>query len=96
IEDRQPGQAEPAHPAPVLTLTAAAASDSTADTTATATPTSTAKSSDGTARALGVVGVVLGALALVGTVLVLARRSGSGQPPAGSAPSGRQADSVRT
>jgi uncharacterized protein YcnI len=96
IEDGQPGQAAPEHPAPVLTLTAAAASNSTAATIPTATPTSTAKSSDGTARALGVVGIVLGALALVGTVLVLARRSGSGQPPAGSAPSGRQAQSVRT
>lgn len=95
IEDRQPGQPEPAHPALVLTLTPAEASGSTAVTTPPSTSTSTAKSSDGTARALGVVGIVLGALALAGTLVVLARRSGGGQPPSGSAASGRRAESVR-
>lgn len=61
------GSEEPEHPAPVLTLTAAA-SDHHATTSEDA-DSSKAKSSDGTARALGGAGLILGlaALGLAGT-----------------------------
>jgi periplasmic copper chaperone A len=71
------GQPEPAHPAPTLTLTAAATTGATTGPSVTARTTAAAAgSSDGTARALGIVGVVLGALGLaLGGVAVLRRRS---------------------
>ena len=90
IDVRQAGQPEPDHPAPVLTLTAAApegspSSPSTAPSsqvTATASapapaPTGTtaaAKTSDSTARGLGIAGIVVGALGLA------AGASGHGGP----------------
>jgi uncharacterized protein len=86
IDLQQPGQAEPAHPAPVLHLTPAAptSAPTTAPTTTPATaPTvsltadstakSTASSSDTSARTLGVAGLVVGALGF-GTALVALRR----------------------
>jgi uncharacterized protein YcnI len=73
IEIPQAGQAEPQNPAPTLTLTAAAAEGAAAPT-GTAAPAPAADSgkgstqaasggsdSDGTARALGIAGIVVGA-----------------------------------
>ena len=91
IDVRQPGQPEPDHPAPVLTLTAAASSansstdapaaapTNTAPTTNTATAT-TAKTSDSTARGLGIAGIVVGVLGLAAGAFGLsaARRRGAG------------------
>ncbi|MFC1432049.1 YcnI family protein [Streptacidiphilus sp. N1-3] len=79
IDQQQPGQAEPEHPAPVLTLTAAAPDDSDGGATAgagatpaSAAPSTAAKattaaassSSDSTARTLGIAGLVVAVLAL--------------------------------
>ncbi len=88
IEVQQKGQEEPENPAPVLELSAAAdghhgssaaddASDSD-DAKATAADTSAAKpadSSDTTARVLGVVGIVVGALGVAYGVLAGRRRT---------------------
>lgn len=89
IDLRQPGQAEPDHPAPVLHLTSAAAATSSTSTAPTNAPTtapsvslaadgnakSTAgtSSSDAGARTLGVAGLVVGALGF-GTAIVALRR----------------------
>ncbi|MDH6119481.1 YcnI family protein [Kitasatospora sp. GAS204B] len=61
IDEAKQGQPEPQHPAPTLTLTPAA---NTTQAAAVNVPTSTAagKSDDGTARTLGVVGIVVGVL----------------------------------
>jgi uncharacterized protein len=78
IDLSQPGKPEPAYPAPTLTLTPV--SDAAAGTAspASAGSTSTASKSDGTARGLGVAGLVVGALGLVtgGLGLAAARRRG--------------------
>jgi periplasmic copper chaperone A len=63
IDLAQPGQPAPDHPAPVLKLTTAAAT-ATAPV-ATAAAAAGGSGSDGTARALGVAGLVAGLLALV-------------------------------
>jgi uncharacterized protein YcnI len=70
IDLRQPGQAEPDHPAPVLTLTAAAGAGGTAGTGATAgtaapSASAAASGSDGTARGIAAGGVLIGLLGLV-------------------------------
>jgi len=57
IDVQQPGQPEPDHPAPVLTLTSGTAA-------APAAGTSGSGGSDGTARGIAVVGVVIGLLGL--------------------------------
>jgi uncharacterized protein YcnI len=86
IEDTKAGQPMPQHPAPMLTLSAAA-SDTAA---AVAAPAST-KSSDGTARTLGIIGVIVGVLGLVAGGFALMSRRGSGdRPSSGSTPAGRQ------
>jgi len=58
IEDTPAGGPEPDHPAPTLTLTAATG----ADTQATETASSSSGGDDSTARVLGIVGIVVGAL----------------------------------
>jgi uncharacterized protein len=71
IEPRVTGGPEPDHPAPVLTLSKASSTD--ASTSAAAE--SSGSTSDGTARALGVVGIVLGVLGLgVGGVAIIRGR----------------------
>jgi periplasmic copper chaperone A len=60
IEPRVTGGPAPDHPAPVLTLSKASSTDPSTSTAAN----SSSSSSDGTARALGVVGIVLGVLGL--------------------------------
>jgi len=91
IEETKEGQDEPENPAPVLALSAASedghshgssaedASDDSAATEKTAADTSastsTSDSSDTTARVLGVVGIVVGALGVAYGVLAGRRRS---------------------
>jgi periplasmic copper chaperone A len=84
VEPRTAGAAEPEHPAPLLTITqAAATSGSAAPSSAGADPTVTVtaaasgsggSTSDGTARALGVVGIVVGALGLLAGAFGISRR----------------------
>jgi len=69
IDVSQPGQPEPAHPAPTVTLTTATAPIGTAS----ASHSTASSGSDGTARWLGIAGVVIGLLACVLTLTVLRR-----------------------
>jgi uncharacterized protein YcnI len=76
IDLRAPGQPEPGHPAPVLTLTTAthpARTVSVADG-----PASSGASSDGTARALAIAGLAAGLLGLAAAAAGLRRRRVSG------------------
>ncbi|WP_441251024.1 YcnI family copper-binding membrane protein [Kitasatospora sp. McL0602] len=80
IDEAKEGQAEPAHPAPTLTLTkAAAATDQHAmgasQDKAAITGTATAKSSDNAARTLGVVGIVVGVIGAALGVMGLRRKT---------------------
>ncbi|MFR0358680.1 YcnI family copper-binding membrane protein [Streptomyces sediminimaris] len=90
IEVQQKGQAEPEHPAPVLTLSAASADGAhgtaaedasdgsgTAGNTAAGTTASGSHGSDTTARVLGVVGILVGALGVAYGVFA-GRRRGDG------------------
>ena len=73
------GQPEPEHPAPTLILTAAAGDDGhVAASTAPTASVASSPSSDGTARGLGIAGLVVGVLglAVAGTALAMARRRG--------------------
>jgi uncharacterized protein YcnI len=72
------GGAEPAHPTPILELTAP---DSGGGTTPTTSPVSTgdatsivATTKDNSARALGIIGIALGAVALVGATGAFLRK----------------------
>lgn len=67
IDVSQPGQPEPDHPAPVLTLTAGAAGTGSGGTAGTTAPPASvaASGSDGTARAIAVGGAAIGLLGLV-------------------------------
>ena len=69
IDVSQPGQAEPAHPAPTVTLTAATAPTGTAS----AGKVTASSGSDGMARILGIAGLLVGLIA-VGLALTVARR----------------------
>lgn len=71
IEDTPKGGPEPDNPAPVLTLTNA--SDSAQPASAATTATS-ASDSDSTARTLGIVGIIVGAVGIVVAGLALASR----------------------
>jgi periplasmic copper chaperone A len=83
IDLSQPGQAEPAHPAPTVTLTSA-----TAPTRTSSAGTTASSGSDGMARGLGIAGVVIGLLACVLTLTVLRRdrRPAVGVPVSGQIP----------
>ncbi len=85
IDVAQPGQAEPEHPAPAVTLTVASSDTATMHGGSTATGTSTgtstadttaaSHSSDGTARGLGIAGLVVGVIGIgIGAVAFLAGR----------------------
>jgi uncharacterized protein len=81
IEPQVTGGPEPDHPAPVLTLTKASASSDGSTGSGSSTPAESTSSSssnspsDGTARALGIVGIVLGVLGLgIGGVALIRRR----------------------
>ncbi len=79
-QEQQPGEAEPEHPAPSITLTAAEATDDDGDAAA-ATPAAEAAGTSAPAdpglvgRFLGLGGLVLGAVALVVAVAGTRRRS---------------------
>ncbi|MDH6577468.1 YcnI family protein [Kitasatospora sp. MAP5-34] len=87
IDEAKDGQPEPAHPAPVLTLAKAAAgvgghqmggaSAVTASQDGKTSDTAAAKSSDSTARTLGVVGIVVGVAGAALGVAGLRRKSSS-------------------
>lgn len=100
IEIPQAGQPEPQNPAPTLKLTAAASEGAAPAATGTsaAAPASDSQSgqvaasssdsSDGTARALGIAGIVVGVIGVGFGVLAGRRRSTSDTSPGGpSAPS---------
>ncbi|PBC78481.1 uncharacterized protein YcnI [Streptomyces sp. TLI_235] len=82
IEESKEGQPEPAKPAPVLTLTKAAAGASAAPAADhhasqdASGDTAAAKSSDSTARTLGVVGIVVGVIGAALGVAGLRRKNG--------------------
>jgi uncharacterized protein len=84
IEEQQEGAEEPENPAPVLTLSAASEDGHAHDAAATAEATDAkaaaetaapADSSDTTARVLGVVGIVVGAVGVAYGVLAGRRRT---------------------
>ncbi|MFD7595084.1 YcnI family protein [Kitasatospora sp. NPDC059812] len=88
IDESKDGQPEPAHPAPVLKLTKAAAGEDAhggvtaspsagahGDSSDHAAAPAGAKTSDSTARVLGVVGIVVGVIGTAVGVLGLRRRS---------------------
>ncbi|RKE20421.1 YcnI family protein [Streptomyces sp. TLI_171] len=81
IEESKDGQPEPAKPAPTLTLTKAAAASAapadhhSGDATGQQQTAAAAKSSDSTARTLGVVGIVVGVVGAALGVAGLRRRS---------------------
>ncbi|MGW3243212.1 YcnI family copper-binding membrane protein [Streptomyces sp. NPDC001070] len=96
IEEQQEGQAEPEHPAPVLTLSdeaddghshGASAADDKATAAASASEHDDSEraasddAGDTTARVLGVVGIVVGVLGVAFGVLA-GRRRGTGTPSA--------------
>ena len=76
IDSSTPGGAEPAHPAPAITLTDAKSGDATQNT-AQSTAAKSSGGSDDTARLLGAAGIVLGA-AGVGYGVFAGRRRGTG------------------
>jgi uncharacterized protein YcnI len=73
IDPTVAGQPEPEHPAPSLVLTASGGDQ------AAAVP-SPSSSSDGTGRALGIIGIVVGAVGLVIAVVALAAARASRRP----------------
>jgi uncharacterized protein YcnI len=79
IDPVVPGQAEPEHPTPSLTLTAA----DSASSPGAATPSSSSSSSDSTGRTLGIIGILVGAAGLVVAVVALltSRRRSAPTPP---------------
>ncbi|MFE7588670.1 YcnI family protein [Kitasatospora sp. NPDC057512] len=88
IDETKDGQPEPAKPAPVLKLTKAAEGDghgvtaspaagAHGDSSDRAAASGDAKSSDSTARTLGVVGIVVGVIGTAVGVLGLRRKSGN-------------------
>ncbi|HET9897629.1 MAG TPA: YcnI family protein [Streptosporangiaceae bacterium] len=102
IDLRQPGGPEPEHPAPVVTLTA---TSGPAKTGAAPAAAPSGSSSDGTARVLGIAGLVIGLLASA-LALTAGRRprplagAGTGTdtaaPERASAPNGKAGDKALT
>jgi uncharacterized protein YcnI len=72
IQDTPKGGPEPDNPAPVVTLVKGSAQELPASATTAAS--SSASTSDGTARALGIVGIVLGALGVLAAGITLLTR----------------------
>jgi uncharacterized protein YcnI len=75
IEEAAEGASEPEHPAPVLTLTAATGDhhDSESESGSESAAGGSSSSSDGTARALGGAGLVLGLVGALAAVAALTR-----------------------
>ncbi|HEY7142832.1 MAG TPA: YcnI family protein [Streptosporangiaceae bacterium] len=83
IDLQQPGQPEPDHPAPTLTLTTGSQAPAAAVSSSTA---SGGSSTDGMARVLGIAGIVVALLAgLVALTVARRRPAGPGNTPAGAA-----------
>ena len=81
IDLRAPGQPEPGHPAPVLTLTTAAHPARTVSVSAgpaSAGAASAGAGSDGTARVLAVVGLAVGLVGVAAAAVALRRGRASG------------------
>jgi uncharacterized protein len=94
IDLQKAGQPEPEHPAPVLTVepsaapspaSGAAASPAPAETAMADMGTSSSDGSDSTARVLGIVGIVIGALGVAFGVIATRRRPASDAPGSDSA-----------
>jgi uncharacterized protein YcnI len=80
IDVPQPGQAEPEHPAPVLTLTRATADSAARTASLPGTPAAASGGSDGTARALGIAGLTAGVVGLGFGVAAVLRGRRARQP----------------
>ena len=63
IDLSQPGQPEPAHPAPIVTLTAAGGGSQAKTVSSAPAQAAASSSSDGLARILGIAGLIVGLLA---------------------------------
>lgn len=75
IEEATPGGEEPELPAPVLTLTKGSDEAASTTPTTTALPKDVATSSDvDSAKTIGIVGVVLGALGLIVAIVALVKK----------------------
>src|SRR5207247_10495700 len=81
IDEPTTNGTEPEHPAPVLTLTKADSSPSAA----AAAPVAAKGGSDGTARTFAIVGAILGLLGLILGALALARTRRDTPAPPGAA-----------
>jgi uncharacterized protein YcnI len=83
IEEAAKGDEEPENPAPVLTLTAKPAGDDSTPATSTKASKTTGNtesaSSDGTARGLGITGLVAGVLGLAAATYALLRNGRPGK-----------------
>jgi uncharacterized protein YcnI len=90
------GQPAPDHPTPILTLTPASASGGSTSTTVAAAASSggsnvaiaqlATKSSVSSAKTVGVVGIIVGALGVIVALLAIARKPrGGGMPPSSAA-----------
>lgn len=76
VEPTLPGQPEPDHPAPVLQLTTASAPAATSSAAPSVSASSKTTGKDSSARALGIAGIALGALAIASAGLLARRRTG--------------------
>jgi len=75
VDPVTPGGPDAVHPTPILQLTnPTSGNEATPTTTATGATTTSASTQDNSARALGIVGVVLGALALLAATGALMRK----------------------
>jgi MYXO-CTERM domain-containing protein len=74
IEDTPKGGPEPENPAPVLTLTSASDTGESASASTQTAASTSSSTSDSTARTLGIVGIVVGALGLAVAGVALATR----------------------
>jgi uncharacterized protein len=72
IDVSQAGQPEPEHPAPTVTLTPATVDTTSATSAPTAAAAPASTKSDGTARGLGIAGLVVGVLGLAAAGVALA------------------------
>ncbi len=73
IDLSTPGQADPAHPAPIVTLTTSKAPVTTAHTGAAPAAATSGSGTDGLSRVLGIAGLVVGLLALLLALMVMRR-----------------------
>jgi uncharacterized protein YcnI len=89
IEPTVEGQAEPEHPAPVLTLTSASV-----ETGDSASTTPAASATDDDSSGLAVTALVVGILALLGAIAALALGARRRTAPSAASPEARERDSA--